>query len=124
MEKQIENFILNAVSCDSPRIIEFIDGLLESFELDAYNAVDRYTLLDALFNASDHCPLNAVIRMIFEHIIKVSVADLEDDYDIDGSKFSYYVNMADSHLYFDDEEVFSREDVAAAVKVYRRHPCE
>ena len=124
MEKQIESFILNAVSCDSRRDIEFIDELLESFEVDVYNAVNQYTLLNALLDGSDSRPLNTVIRMIFEHIIKVAVTDHEDDYDIDASKFSYYVHSADSHLYFVDEEVFSREDITAAIEPFKRGPEE
>lgn len=123
MEKQIEKFIIKTVGCDSLRDIEFIDEFLESFELDVFDAINEDELFEAILHGMNPrfpFPLNVAIKSMFEHVIKQSFVNYEDDYDINESMFSYYINSVYSSLYVNDIEVHSWDDITDAIKIYKR----
>lgn len=81
-----------------------VDEICDKFNMDI-DQEDVTTILDTISYYNQFG--DALISYLFEQIIEDSV----QDFDLDRSKFDYFSNGADSHLYYDKQPIYGWGDL-------------
>ena len=104
-----EHFLLNCLGADYEYDLNFADKFAEDFQCDIYESVDKELLLEGAASDSRFMGIN----FILSEICLSTIAKATDELGLDETKFDYYINSQDTHLYYDDNEVYSWEELEA-----------
>lgn len=104
-----EHFLLSCLGSDYQYDLEFADKFAEDFQCDIYESVDKEALLESAASNSKFMGIN----FILEEICVATISKATEELGLDEDKFDYYINSLDTHLYYEDEEVYSWDELEA-----------
>lgn len=118
-----EKYILSVLGITDD-IVREIDRTCENFGVDFYD----WDIINNLENGCYTQLGNAIIETLYRKVYDSVYQQVRDDLDIDDryedeiySRFSCYVNGGeDSHIYFNDEEYYSFDEMCDGVKYFIR----
>lgn len=123
MLAKTEKYILSVLGITDD-IVREIDRTCENFGVDFYD----WDIINNLENGCYTQLGNAIIETLYRKVYDSVYQQVRDDLDIDDryedeiySRFSCYVNGGeDSHIYFNDEEYYSFDEMCDGVKYFIR----